>query len=87
MAFSLLQIGSHDVDQFGSSFATFLLTQLSICDVVEDVVFDDFGHEAVDCAPNPGDELQDFGAASFVLQHPLHALNLGPEQEECEIVR
>ena len=63
----LLEIGSNDFDQFFCGLVG-VMGCSGTDQMYADVIFDHFPHQAVDRTSGSGDELQNIGAADFVLQ-------------------
>ena len=70
----LLEIGSNDVDQFFCGLS--VVIPCGTDQVYADVILHQFPHQTVDRASGTGDELQNIGAADFLLQRPFDCLNL-----------
>jgi hypothetical protein len=85
LAFSLLQVSSHNMDDVGGCF----FRRLRIArQVVSDVVFHQLAHEAIDCTAGCGQPLQRFGTwlvfiegAKYAFELPDDFLGAGDEIE------
>jgi hypothetical protein len=73
LAFSLLQVGSHNVNDVGGCFfRRFRIAR----HVVSDVVFHQLAHEAIDRTAGCGQALQRFGARLVFVECAKHAFEL-----------
>jgi len=68
---ALLHVGPYNVDQFASALATTLLLQVGIGNVTLHMVFNDLGHEPIDCPAYRHNLMQDLAAAFLGIKRTL----------------